>query len=138
MRDEIYLQVMKQTSENPKVESCIKGWKVIQACVSSFPPSISFKDYVWSYLYRHKIALDPNAPENASDDADPFPVCKNDYISKLAADALEKLDYIYSHGESRVGPTIEKIRNIYENKGKVLILLFTVCSSLISFMYVQL
>jgi hypothetical protein len=57
IRDEIYVQILKQTSENPKVESTIKGWRVLQLCISSFPPSEGFKDYLWSYIYKHSGLL---------------------------------------------------------------------------------
>ena len=39
IRDEIYLQLIKQTNANPSNESLIKGWKLILICCSIFPPS---------------------------------------------------------------------------------------------------
>ena len=43
LRDEIYVQLMKQLSTNPAADSIAKGWQVMCMCVSTFPPSAQFE-----------------------------------------------------------------------------------------------
>lgn len=50
IQDEIYMQIMKQLSHNPKPESIAKGWQVMCMCVSTFPPSQEFKNYLLNYI----------------------------------------------------------------------------------------
>ena len=44
------MQVMKQLSSNPTADSIAKGWQVMCMCVSTFPPSIDFEDYVLNFM----------------------------------------------------------------------------------------
>lgn len=39
MRDEIYIQLCKQTNGNPRLESIQKGWELMCICLSFFPPA---------------------------------------------------------------------------------------------------
>jgi hypothetical protein len=41
LRNEVYCQLSKQTTKNPKLQSLLKGWKLLLICCSFFPP-ISF------------------------------------------------------------------------------------------------
>jgi hypothetical protein len=38
LRDEIFLQLIKQTTKNPSAESTLLGWKLIYLCLKTFPP----------------------------------------------------------------------------------------------------
>lgn len=38
LRDEVYMQICKQTTKNPSLESTIKGWELMSFCLASFPP----------------------------------------------------------------------------------------------------
>ena len=42
LRDEIYVQLCKQTTENLSRESLRRGWELLAICLSFFPPSKTF------------------------------------------------------------------------------------------------
>ena len=52
LRNEIYCQVMKQLSSNPKPESIAKGWQMMCMCVSTFPPTIDFENYLLNFILK--------------------------------------------------------------------------------------
>jgi len=49
LRDEIYCQLIKQTSLNPSQESNLLGWKLIYLCVITFLPSNTLKPFLLSH-----------------------------------------------------------------------------------------
>ncbi|CEO99091.1 hypothetical protein PBRA_007205 [Plasmodiophora brassicae] len=50
LRDEIYVQTIKQLTRNPDPESCRKGWQLLGGCLASFPPSTSFENFLEVWL----------------------------------------------------------------------------------------
>ena len=44
------MRMMKQLSSNPTADSIAKGWQVMCMCVSAFPLSIDFDDYVLNFV----------------------------------------------------------------------------------------
>ncbi|GMH53857.1 hypothetical protein TrRE_jg1604 [Triparma retinervis] len=50
LRDEVYMQLMKQLSHNPKADSIAKGWQLMCMCVSTFPPSEDFDKFVMNFI----------------------------------------------------------------------------------------
>ena len=46
LRDEMYLQLCKQLSNNPDNESKRKGWNLMQLFLDTFPPSEEFENYI--------------------------------------------------------------------------------------------
>lgn len=43
LRDELYVQLCRQTTENPIRESLIHGWELLAVCLSFIPPSFTFQ-----------------------------------------------------------------------------------------------
>lgn len=43
LRDELYIQLCRQTTENHKRESLIRGWELFAICLSFLPPSPTFQ-----------------------------------------------------------------------------------------------
>jgi len=58
LRDEIYIQVIKQTISNPRLQSTKKGYELLAMFLASFPPSESFEPYLRNHLNTKKA--DPN------------------------------------------------------------------------------
>ena len=54
LRDEIYVQIMKELSSNPTADSIAKGWQVMCMCVSTFPPSMEFELYLLNFMHEQK------------------------------------------------------------------------------------
>ena len=52
IRDEVYVQLMKQTTKNPKKESERRGWELLTQCLSFFPPSKMIVDTVRDYIEK--------------------------------------------------------------------------------------
>ena len=57
LRDELYVQICRQTTENPRKESLRRGWKLMAVCLAFVPPSATFEPYLKGYMNKHR---DPN------------------------------------------------------------------------------
>ncbi len=42
LRDEIFCQLIRQVTDNPREEAIIRGWQFLTLCVTAFPPSKKF------------------------------------------------------------------------------------------------
>lgn len=56
LRDELYIQLCRQTTENFRYESLARGWELMASCLAFFPPTPKFHSYLEGYIYRH---MDP-------------------------------------------------------------------------------
>jgi hypothetical protein len=52
LRDEIFLQIIKQLTKNSNEKSVRKGWELMCLCVGTFLPSKTFQNYLWHYLLK--------------------------------------------------------------------------------------
>ncbi|XP_044743030.1 rho GTPase-activating protein 39 isoform X1 [Chrysoperla carnea] len=53
IRDELYLQLCRQTTENPRRDSLLRGWELFAVALSFIPPSVTFQPVLHGYLNRH-------------------------------------------------------------------------------------
>ena len=51
--DEIYIQLCKHLTENPKPESVGRAWQLMCLAVGTFPPSSDFEYYLLNFLLEH-------------------------------------------------------------------------------------
>ncbi|KAK3261511.1 hypothetical protein CYMTET_29594 [Cymbomonas tetramitiformis] len=56
LADEIYLQLMKQLTDNPSTESMDKGWELVGLCLRTFPPSLELERILGSFLASYGAA----------------------------------------------------------------------------------
>ncbi|XP_016108087.1 rho GTPase-activating protein 39-like [Sinocyclocheilus grahami] len=56
LRDELYIQLCRQTTENFRYDSLQRGWELMAICLAFFPPTPRFHSYLEGYIYRH---MDP-------------------------------------------------------------------------------
>ncbi|XP_030626810.1 rho GTPase-activating protein 39 [Chanos chanos] len=56
LRDELYIQMCRQTTENFRYDSLQRGWELMAICLAFFPPTPRFHNYLEGYIYRH---MDP-------------------------------------------------------------------------------
>lgn len=52
LRDEIYCQLVKQTTANPNLKSATMGWKIFAMCCAGFPSTRGFQSFVLSHFVR--------------------------------------------------------------------------------------
>ncbi|XP_053552454.1 rho GTPase-activating protein 39 isoform X2 [Bombina bombina] len=53
LRDELYMQLVRQTTNNMNYRSLSWGWELIAISLSFFSPSPKFQSYLEGYIYRH-------------------------------------------------------------------------------------
>ncbi|KAI9989899.1 hypothetical protein PInf_020190 [Phytophthora infestans] len=92
--DEIYLQLMKQLTKNPKRDSSIRGWSLFAMCATSFPPSLALQKYVIMFL-KAQVA-DSNSFWRL--------------VRNFAAYSLKKLENLLENGATGFIPSIDEIR----------------------------
>ncbi|XP_057697030.1 rho GTPase-activating protein 39 [Corythoichthys intestinalis] len=56
LRDELYIQLCRQTTENFRYDSLERGWELMAVCLAFFPPTPRFHSYLEGYIARH---MDP-------------------------------------------------------------------------------
>ncbi|KAJ1124683.1 hypothetical protein NDU88_003132 [Pleurodeles waltl] len=53
LRDELYIQLVRQTTDNMCYRSLAWGWELMAICLAFFSPSPKFQSYLEGYIYRH-------------------------------------------------------------------------------------
>ncbi|XP_075428660.1 rho GTPase-activating protein 39-like [Ascaphus truei] len=53
LRDELYMQLVRQTTNNMGYRSLAWGWELIAISLGFFSPSPKFQSYLEGYIYRH-------------------------------------------------------------------------------------
>ena len=106
LRDELFIQLSKQTTENLSRESLRRGWELMAICLSFFPPSKMFAPALQSYICRHR---DPslNYP-----DVGKWPI--HVQISHYAGICSKRLDRIGDFG--RLDPRKPSIDEIDQSR----------------------
>ncbi|EDX12137.1 GD20009 [Drosophila simulans] len=104
LRDELYVQLCRQTTENPKRDSLIRGWELMAICLSYVPPSPTFQPTLLNYVNRHR---DPTFATSFLE-VSKWPI--HVQISHYATVCCRRLDRIGSSGR-RIAkkPTVDEV-----------------------------
>jgi hypothetical protein len=108
--DEIYLQICKHLTANPRPESCQRGWQVMCMCVGTFPPSRDFEDYLLNFILQHTCVLDVCV--RVLNRVDPGCFCSENSgaIGNYARYSLRRLEGILNSGPSGFVPSVDEIQ----------------------------
>lgn len=63
LRDELYIQLCRQTTENFRYDSLERGWELMAICLAFFPPTPRFHTYLEGYICRHMDPLNDTKGE---------------------------------------------------------------------------
>lgn len=58
IRDEIYVQIMKQLTHNSDEESSLRGWDLMHLCLTMFPPGSDLENYLEYWLRTQSSELE--------------------------------------------------------------------------------
>lgn len=106
VRDELYVQLCRQTTENPKRESLIRGWELMAICLSFIPPSPTFQPALLGYMNRHR---DPSFAKHFPE-IGKWPI--HVQVSHYATIACRRLERIGSSGKKQAKrPTDDDINH---------------------------
>ncbi|KAL3677400.1 hypothetical protein R1sor_027348 [Riccia sorocarpa] len=111
LRDEIYCQIIKQTTANPSRLSNVKGWQAMAICCGVFLPSDSFYLYLAAHL--EQVASGNIARQGTADQLGQF---AHGMVNpaEAAAYALERLRKLKRIGPRRLLPLSKEIE-VVEN-----------------------
>ncbi|XP_053681293.1 hornerin [Anopheles nili] len=109
LRDELYIQMCRQTTENQSRDSLIRGWELMAICLSFVPPSPTFQPALLGYINRHR---DPSFATSFPE-VGKWPI--HVQISHYATIACRRLDRIGSSGRKQAKrPTEDEINQARE------------------------
>ncbi|KAL8151891.1 LOW QUALITY PROTEIN: hypothetical protein V2J09_021699 [Rumex salicifolius] len=107
LRDELFVQISKQTRNNPDKQYLIKAWELMYLCASSMPPSKDIGGYLSEYV--HNVAYGANI------DSD---------IQLLAQNTLNALKRSIKAGPRQNIPAREEIEALLTGKKLTTIVFF--------------
>ncbi|KAF6029804.1 Myo15 [Bugula neritina] len=99
LRDEIYCQLVRQTTNNksPQSQSCLRGWRLFTLVACWFSPSDVLKPFLLNYLQQN--ASDPSRPYHSP-----------------AHNCLQMLRKTVKYGGRKNVPSVEEIAAITDGK----------------------
>ncbi|KAK9670510.1 hypothetical protein RND81_13G206100 [Saponaria officinalis] len=107
LRDELFVQISKQTRNNPDRHYLIKGWELMYLCASSMPPSKEIGGYLSEYV--HNVASSENMDFE---------------IKLLAQNTLNALKRSIKAGPRQIVPGREEIEALLSGKRLTTIVFF--------------
>jgi len=72
LRDELYCELVKQTTQNPSKESCLLTWKLMYMCLRCFKPSDAMSRVLFSHIAEY---ADPESTDSFATPADVATQC---------------------------------------------------------------
>jgi hypothetical protein len=92
LRDEAYMQLVKQTTDNPKETSNEKGWELLFYFVSTFPPSKNLRPFLVEYIGK-----------NMEDQS------KSERVRVIAKQCADNLPQICEMGQREAVPSVQEL-----------------------------
>ncbi|CAF0922158.1 unnamed protein product [Brachionus calyciflorus] len=95
LRDELYLQIVKQTTQNSNLSSSLLGWQLMAVCLNFFPPTQKLYPFLKEYIESNLEETDEN----------------DQFLSRLAKTCLRRLEKINITGAKKglKNPSIEEV-----------------------------
>lgn len=87
--DEVYIQICKHLTANPRPESIIRGWQLMCMCVGTFPPSQDLENYLINFILEYSEG--------------------SGAVGNYARYSLRRLEGILNSGPSGFVPSVEEI-----------------------------
>jgi len=112
LRDEVYMQLCKQTTNNPRDVSTIKGWELMVFCIATFPPSKHLKGFLLDYI---KKTIEENQKLIANDNNDKIRE-NHKKIKALAEVCSKQIPKIVLMGQRKEVPSKQELECLMENK----------------------
>ncbi|GBG72091.1 hypothetical protein CBR_g11025 [Chara braunii] len=100
VRDEIFCQICKQTTDHPDRLKAATGWQAMALCAGIFSPSIGFQRVLEAHLEK-ATEEHPQYQDQTQDDYI--------HIMSIAACALRRLKKVIQSGTRKVAPDKEEI-----------------------------
>lgn len=97
--DEIYVQLTKHLTHNPRPESSVRGWQLMCMCVGTFPPSRDFENYLINFILEYKDGAGA--------------------VGNYARYSLRRLEGIINSGPSGFVPSVDEI-SAYKERPPIL------------------
>lgn len=97
--DEIYVQLCKHLTMNPRPESAVRAWQLMCMCVGTFPPSRDFENHLINFILQHKDGAGA--------------------VGNYARYSLRRLEGILNSGPSGFVPSVEEI-SAYKERPPIL------------------
>ncbi|KAK6127578.1 hypothetical protein DH2020_038696 [Rehmannia glutinosa] len=107
LRDELFMQISKQTRNNPDRHSLIKAWELMYLCASCMPPSKEIGGYLSEYI--HTVAHSVNSDSE---------------VQVLAMNTLNALKRTVKAGPRHIMPGREEIDAVLTGKKLTTIVFF--------------
>ncbi|GLI62984.1 hypothetical protein VaNZ11_005841 [Volvox africanus] len=99
LKDELYMQLIKQTRGNPVIQSRVKAWELFHLVASTMPPSKEFVTMVSEYI--HAVAHEEQ---------------EDTYVRQLATRTWNSLKRSAKAGPRRTLPQIEEIEALLNSR----------------------
>mmetsp|Transcript_11327 Transcript_11327/g.21550 ORF Transcript_11327/g.21550 Transcript_11327/m.21550 type:complete len:752 (-) Transcript_11327:204-2459(-) len=112
LRDEVYMQLCKQTTNNPRDSSIIKGWELMVFCIATFPPSKHLKGFLLDYI---KKTIEEMTKYIESDTNEKIRL-NHQKILGLAEVCQKQLPKIVLMGQRKQVPSKQELECLMENK----------------------